>query len=113
MGAPTFPVMSARPIDLYGERHAYDQVADDIERGIGESEISVKLPAERSLAEEYGVADETVRPAMAILHERGVIITVHGRGTFARRQDRCSGRRRAGSCAAPIKIGRRGNRIEE
>jgi GntR family transcriptional regulator len=86
MGAPTFPVMSARPIDPYGERHAYDQVADDIERRIGEGEISVKLPAERSLAEEYGVAYVTVRHAMAILRERGVIITVHGRGTFVRRR---------------------------
>jgi GntR family transcriptional regulator len=61
-------------------------VADDIERRIGEGEISVKLPAERSLAEEYGVAYVTVRHAMAILRERGVIITVHGRRTFVRRR---------------------------
>jgi hypothetical protein len=51
-GARSVPVMTARPIDTYGERHACDQVADDIERRIGEGEISVKLPAERSLAEE-------------------------------------------------------------
>ncbi len=43
----------------------------------------MKLPSERSLAEEYGVAYTTVRHAMAVLRERGIIVTVHGRGTFA------------------------------
>jgi GntR family transcriptional regulator len=78
--APAFLVMSARPTDPYIERHACDQVADDVQRRIGEGEI--KLPAERSLAEEYGVAYVTVRHAMAVLREDGVIISMHGRGTF-------------------------------
>ena len=47
-----------------------------------EGEISAKLPSERSFAEEYGVAYTTVRHAMAVLRERGIIVTVHGRGTF-------------------------------
>ncbi|GAA1772769.1 winged helix-turn-helix domain-containing protein [Streptomonospora arabica] len=41
-----------------------------------------RLPAERDLAEEYGVAYMTVRRAMQVLRERGVIVTVHGKGTF-------------------------------
>jgi DNA-binding GntR family transcriptional regulator len=41
-----------------------------------------KLPAERSLAEEYGVSCITVRHAMAFLRERGLIVSIHGRGTF-------------------------------
>jgi DNA-binding GntR family transcriptional regulator len=77
--------MPARPVSQYGPRHAYDQVADDIARRIADGEITVKLPAEKALADEYGVAYVTVRHAMAILRERGVIITVHGRGTFVRR----------------------------
>jgi GntR family transcriptional regulator len=45
-------------------------------------EITAKLPSERSFAEEYGVAYTTVRHAMAVLRERGIIVTAHGRGTF-------------------------------
>ncbi len=74
--------MPAIPVDPYGREHAYIQVADDMERRIRSGEISRKLPAERSLAEEYEVAYTTVRHAMQILRERDVIITVHGRGTF-------------------------------
>ena len=40
------------------------------------------FPLERDLAGEYGVAYTTVRHAMEILRDRGVIITRHGRGTF-------------------------------
>ncbi len=44
----------------------------------------MRLPSERSLADEYGVAYTTVRHAMEVLRERGIIVTVHGRGTFVR-----------------------------
>lgn len=43
---------------------------------------SVKLPSERNLAEEFSVAYPTLRHAMAILRERALILTIHGRGTF-------------------------------
>jgi GntR family transcriptional regulator len=74
--------VAARPIDPYGAEYAYVQVADDVQRRIADGEITARLPSERSLAEEYGVAYTTVRHAMALLRERGVIITVHGRGTY-------------------------------
>jgi len=74
----------ARPVDPYGAEYAYVQVANDIERRITEGEITAKLPSERSLAEDYGVAYTTVRRAMEVLRERRVIITVHGRGTFVK-----------------------------
>jgi GntR family transcriptional regulator len=74
--------VAARPIDPFGTEYSYVQVADDVERRITEGEITRKLPSERSFAEEYGVAYTTVRHAMALLRERGIIITVHGRGTF-------------------------------
>ena len=67
-----------------GEQYAYMQVADDVERRIHDGEITAKLPAERELAEEYSVAYTTVRHAMEVLRERGLIITRHGRGTFVR-----------------------------
>lgn len=65
---------------------ARPQVADDIQRRIAEGEISAKLPSERGFAEEYGVAYTTVRHAMAVLRERGTIVTVHGRGTYVKPQ---------------------------
>ena len=76
--------MSARPVDPFGPEYAYAQVADDVQRRITAGEISTKLPSERSFAEEYGVAYTTVRHAMALLRERELIVTVHGRGTYVK-----------------------------
>jgi GntR family transcriptional regulator len=78
--------VSVRPVDPFGSEYAYVQVADDVERRIAEGEISAKLPSERSFADEYGVAYTTVRHAMAVLREREVIVTVHGRGTYVKPQ---------------------------
>jgi len=69
-------------IDPLGPDFAYIQVANDIATRIEVGEITHKLPAERALAEEYGVAYQTVRHAMAVLRERGLIVTRQGRGTF-------------------------------
>lgn len=69
-------------VDPLGPDFAYIQVANDIAAKIEMGEISHKLPAERALAEEYGVAYQTVRHAMKVLRERGLIITRQGRGTF-------------------------------
>jgi GntR family transcriptional regulator len=72
----------ARPVDPFGREHAYVQVANDVARRIRAGEITRKLPAERALADEYGVAYVTVRHAMQVLREQGLIVTIHGRGTF-------------------------------
>lgn len=69
-------------IDPLGPDFAYIQVANHIASRIEVGEIKHKLPAERALAEEYGVAYQTVRHAMQVLRERGLIITRQGRGTF-------------------------------
>jgi GntR family transcriptional regulator len=79
--------VAARPIDPFGAEYSYVQVADDVQRRITEGEIERKLPSERSFAEEYGVAYTTVRHAMALLRDRGIIITVHGRGTYVKPQE--------------------------
>lgn len=74
--------MGASPVDPLGADFAYVQVANHIAVRIETGEISHKLPAERALAEEYGVAYQTVRHAMQLLRERGLIVTRQGRGTF-------------------------------
>ena len=56
----------------------------DLKRRIASGELSGKLPSERSLAEEYECAYTTVRRAMEVLREEGIVITRQGRGTFVR-----------------------------
>jgi GntR family transcriptional regulator len=62
--------------------HTYVQLADLIEAEIRAGKLRGKIRAERDLAEEYGVAYTTVRRAMAVLRERGLIKSIQGRGTF-------------------------------
>jgi GntR family transcriptional regulator len=67
-----------------GPELVYMQVANWIAGRVerGELQPGHKLPAERDLAAEIGVGYMTVRRAMRELRERGLIITVVGRGTF-------------------------------
>ena len=73
---PDFSADSPTPV--------YVRVADWIESRIksGELRPGSRLPAERDLARDLGVAYDTVRRAAVLLRERGLIITVHGRGTY-------------------------------
>lgn len=67
-----------------GPEYVYMQVANHIAARIeaGDLRPGARLPAERDLAVEYGVAYLTVRRAAQELRERGLIVTVMGRGTF-------------------------------
>jgi DNA-binding GntR family transcriptional regulator len=50
----------------------------------GEYAPGRRLPPEKDLAVELGVAYMTVRKAMGILRERGLVITIWGLGTFVK-----------------------------
>lgn len=65
-------------------RLMYEQVAEHIAARIGAGELApgTKLPPERELAAGYGVAYNTMRSSMEILRDRGLIVTMHGRGTY-------------------------------
>ena len=71
-------------INTRGAALIYVQVADHIAARIANGDLAPgsRLPAERSLAAEYCVAYDTIRRATAVLRERKLIVTVHGRGTF-------------------------------
>lgn len=71
-------------IDTSGPELVYVQVANALAARITSGELAPgsRLPAERDIAADYGVAYDTVRRATALLRERGLIVTVHGRGTF-------------------------------
>ena len=59
-----------------------DQVAADIDADIdaGRMAPDTRLPTETELAGQYGVSRVTVRRAIAMLRDRGKVVTVHGRG---------------------------------
>jgi GntR family transcriptional regulator len=70
-------------IDPGNPKFAYLQVADLIAARIMAGEFAQhRLPAERDLALEYGVAYQTVRQSMTVLRDRGIVVTRLGRGTF-------------------------------
>jgi GntR family transcriptional regulator len=62
----------------------YMQVADFIAAKIASGEWAPgrRLPGERDLASEWGVAYLTVRRAMQELRKRGLVVTVQGRGNY-------------------------------
>jgi len=79
--------MSGVPaIDPNGAELVYVQVANHMAARIesGEWEPNRRLPPERELADFYGVSYDSVRRATAMLREQGLIVTVHGRGTFVK-----------------------------
>jgi len=70
--------------DGQDEQLAYRRVADDIAARIASGELTpgTRLRAERELAEHYGVSFGTVRRAMKVLREQGLVITQWGRGNY-------------------------------
>ncbi|MBK1788433.1 GntR family transcriptional regulator [Prauserella cavernicola] len=52
----------------------------------GEWAPGSRLPGERALSEEYGVALDTVRKATQILRDRGLVQTLKSKGTFVARR---------------------------
>lgn len=64
--------------------YIYALVADHIEARINAGDLSPgsRLPGERDLAQEYGVALGTIRRAVAELRERGSVVTLPAKGTY-------------------------------
>lgn len=71
-------------VDPDAPKLIYVQVADHITARIDAGELvrGARLPAERDLATDYGVSYDTIRRATALLRDRGLIITIVGRGTY-------------------------------
>jgi GntR family transcriptional regulator len=73
-------------IDPHGDRAVYRQLDDQLRGQIlsGEYGPGAVIPSEATLMQQYGVARNTVRLAMTMLREEGLVVTHHGRGTFVR-----------------------------
>lgn len=64
--------------------YVYVQVADQIEADISSGRLprGARLPNERALGEQYGVAPGTARRAVRELRERGLVVTLPNKGTY-------------------------------
>jgi GntR family transcriptional regulator len=73
---PAFDPGSAVPL--------YEQAADYVAGLIAAGELAPgqKLPAERDLAEQWGIGYQTVRRTMRELRGRGLVVSRVGKGTF-------------------------------
>jgi GntR family transcriptional repressor for pyruvate dehydrogenase complex len=62
----------------------YEQIIEQIEGSIlaGELKAGDQLPAERELAQRFGVSRTAVREAVKALREKGLVEAYSGRGTF-------------------------------
>jgi GntR family transcriptional repressor for pyruvate dehydrogenase complex len=62
----------------------YEQIVQQIEESItsGELKEGDQLPAERELAQQFGVSRTAVREAVKTLREKGLVEAYPGRGTF-------------------------------
>ena len=65
------------------------QIADVLRQRIKDGKLTPRMPipSEPHLTEEFGVARDTARKAVAILREQGYVHTVRGMGTFVRARD--------------------------
>jgi len=77
-GVPPFDPASGEPA------YVYARMADHIAARIAAGELppGSRLPGERDLAAEYGVAIGTARRAISELRDRGVAVTLPAKGTF-------------------------------
>lgn len=75
-----------RQIDPTDRRPPYQQVAESLRQVIrtGELKQGAQLPALQALSETYGVSIGTVKSAVAVLRDDGLVTTQHGRGSFVR-----------------------------
>ncbi|SPF02159.1 winged helix-turn-helix domain-containing protein [Streptomyces sp. MA5143a] len=75
---------NSSPIDPSKIAYVYMQVADHIAARIASGDLrpGARLPGERDLGTEYGVAYLTARRAIRELRERGLVVTLPAKGTF-------------------------------
>ncbi len=71
-----------RTVDEIG--YVYVRVADQVEADIRSGHLprGARLPNERDLGAQYGVAPGTARRAVAELRDRGLVVTLANKGTY-------------------------------
>lgn len=76
--------VAARKIDLRSAVPAYRQLAGILREQIESGKLAADqpVPSEATLVQEYGIARGTVRRAIEVLRDEGLVVTVQGRGSF-------------------------------
>lgn len=70
-------------INRYADRPVYRQLSDLLEAQlVAKARPGDRLPSEAELSQQFDVNRLTVRRALNELHQRGLIDTVHGKGSF-------------------------------
>jgi GntR family transcriptional regulator len=72
-------------IDHSSPEHPYQQLASWLRQRIRTGQISAQLPSLTTLTAQSGLATGTVRRAIDLLANEGMVRTVPGRGTFVLR----------------------------
>jgi GntR family transcriptional regulator len=75
-------------IDREGPTPPYRQIADILRRRISDGSIPVgrRIPSLVELEQEYGVARDTLRKAVQVLKDEGLVETVIGMGVYVTAQ---------------------------
>ena len=74
-------------IDPGAVEHTYLQLARQLREGIAAGEIGPRMPSIMELTEQTGLAVNTVRRAIKLLADEGLVVTYPGRGTFVTPED--------------------------
>src|SRR2546429_8672936 len=76
----------ALPVDPASDRSVYKQIADHLRTAIARGRLHEgdQLPSEARLMAHYGVARMTIRNAMRLLQDEGLVTAEHGRGVYVR-----------------------------
>lgn len=76
-------------VDHMNPTPLYTQLADILREMIKSGELQPRslLPSESYLQQEHGVSRGTVRMAIAVLRDEGLVVTISARGTFVKARD--------------------------
>ena len=76
--------MTGEAIDYGVATPVWRQAAAILRRRIrsGQYEPGRAIPSEKQIEQEHGIARGTVRKAVALLRDEGLVVTVAGRGTY-------------------------------
>ncbi|MEU6226919.1 GntR family transcriptional regulator [Streptomyces sp. NPDC047042] len=71
-------------VDLEGPEPLYEQIARILGSRIADGTYAPRrrVPSEAAICEEFNVSRPTARAALQLLIQRGLIITVRGKGSF-------------------------------
>jgi GntR family transcriptional regulator len=77
-------IVPGERVDKYADEALYVQLAGILRHKIESGELArlEPLPSESTLTQEHDVSRDTVRRAIAVLREEGLVFTIAQRGTY-------------------------------